>query len=298
MAGIKDLMEAVASDPYFNSAPAPTGPDEPMPSVPYDNRLLAELIKSDPRFKGTNIGSNPSGYLDPRYESGLTKYLIDLGKAGTVQGEYYLKHDPSRNEGGRLWTSTSRDDPYSFLRTLVHENIHANTMEGPARVEGSRSTPSHTSYLNSELMDMEHAKLPTYLTSGERISALANSKEPIAWVGSNEAMLPSGQMPIQEEMNRRGLGALYAHMTTAGPVATRWDPSVIDALKAYIGHDDDTLQHHGPAVTKRVRNYIESELAPEEPYELKGNPKKGKNKGGSVAAIVANNQRLRLRRRR
>ena len=295
MAGIKELMQEVEGDPYF-AAVMNTKGHAYVPAVPYDNRLLAGILRADPRYSGTNAGVNAGAYLDPRYESELTPFDLNI-----AQGAYYRKYNPERNLAGRMWASTRGRTPEEFVNTLIHENIHANTFEGPARKEVRQDHfLGHSPYLRYELMNMEHEKLPVPLTTEEREAAWNKDSpgEPAAYIGAAEAMLPEGQMPIQEEMNRRGLGALYAHMTTAGPVATRWDPSVIDALKAYIGHDDDTLQHHGPAVTKRVRNYIESELAPEEPYELKGNPKKGKNKGGSVAAIVANNQRLRLRRRR
>lgn len=246
--GIRDLMEAVDRDPYFERTPIPRERDPWMPSVGYDNRLLAEILKGDPRFRGTNVGSNPEGYLDPRYESGLTRYALGIGNSRGATGEYYSKYDPHRNQGGRLWASTISDDPASFLRTLTHENIHGNTFEGPAREEASKSTFYHSPYLSRELMEMEHEKLPTSLTKAERKSAFGENYEPVAWVGATEAMLPSGQMPIQEEMNRRGLGALYAHMTTAGPVATRLPPSILQRLQDYMSGESS-----------------------EEPYELRGN---------------------------
>jgi hypothetical protein len=293
MAGIKDLMEAVDRDPYFERTPIPRERHPWMPSVKYSNQELAELIRSDPRFSGTNVGVNPAAYLDPRYESGLTRYFLGLDKKHGATGEYYRKDDPRREKGGRLWASTISDDPASFLNTLVHENIHANTFEGPAKEAAAQKRGDNPPFLARHLTAAARENLPPF---GTNIGY--ENYEPVAWVGAAEAMLPEGQMPIQEDMNRQGLGALYAHMTTPGPVATRWDPSVWEALKAYIGPDEDTLQHTGPSVMQRVHNYVESELTPEEPYELKGNPKKGKKAGGSIAAIVAHNQRLRVRRRR
>lgn len=295
MAGIKELMEAVDSDPYFENTPIPREKNPWMPSVKYDNRLLAEIIKNDPRFKDTNVGVNPAAYLDPRYQSGLTRLYLSLGGNKAATGEYYRTDDPRRQKGGRLWASTkaNENDPYKFLSTLVHENIHANTFEGPAVKAASEKRGDNPPFLARHLMAAARDRLPPF---GTNIGY--EDYEPVAWIGAKEALLPSGEMPIQEEMNRHGLGALYAHMTTPGPVATRWDPSVMEAIKAYIGPDEDTLQHHGPSVMQRVQNYIESGIGSEEPYELKGNSKKGKKNGGSVAAIVAHNQKLRARRRR
>lgn len=297
MAGIKDLMRAVHGDPYF-AAVLNTEDHPEVPAIAYDNKLLALILKEDPRYSETNIGANAEAYLDPRYETGLTPFNLRVNESSTAAGEYYPKYDAERNTADRVWASV-RDTPTNFVDTLAHENIHANSLEGPAREEAAQNRLlGHSPYLNRELMSVEHEKLPRPLTEEERLDASQSVREPVAYIGAREALLPSGQMPIQEEMNRRGLGALYAHLTTPGPVATRWTPSVMEALKAYLGPDEDTLQHHGPSVMKRVQNYIENKNGAEEPYELEGNPKKGKKNGGSVAAIVAHNQKLRARRRR
>lgn len=247
MAGIRELMDAVYDDPYF-AAVLNTENRPEAPSIPYDNRLLARILKEDPRYSRTNVGSNAGAYLDPKYETGLTPFALGYGEKGDALGEYYPKFDPERNMSDRVWASVG-GSPSNFVDTLVHENIHANTLEGPARKEAAENRfLGHSPYLSRELMGMEHEKLPRPLTAEERTSALESDKEPVAWVGAREAMLPSGQMPIQEEMNRRGLGALYAHMTTAGPVATRVNPSLIQRLQDFM-HDEPS----------------------EEPYELRGN---------------------------
>ena len=136
------------------------------------------------------------------------------------RSHYYNKYRPERNDMDRVWASVSGKQN-DFVDTLVHENIHANTFEGPARKEARQDHfLGHSPYLRYELMNMEHEKLPVPLTTEEREAAWNKDSpgEPAAYIGAAEAMLPEGLMPIQEEMNRRGLGALYAHMTTAGPV--------------------------------------------------------------------------------
>lgn len=243
--GIKALMQEVEGDPYF-AAVMNTKDHAFVPARPYDNRYLADIIRSDPKFGGTNAGANSLAYLDPRYESELTPFDLNV-----AQGAYYRKYLPERNLAGRMWASTRDRTPEEFLNTLIHENIHANTFEGPARKEAAKdSFLGHSPYLRYELMNMEHEKLPKPLTEEERTAAWKRDSpgEPAAYVGAAEAMLPSGQMPIQEEMNRRGLGALYAHMTTAGPVATRLPPSILQRLQDYMSGEPS-----------------------EEPYELRGN---------------------------
>ena len=247
MAGIRDLMNQVYDDPYF-SAVLNTDKHTDVPAIPYDNRELAEILRADPRFSGTNVGANAGAYLDPRYETGLTPFAIGQGKEGNIVGGYYKKYMPERNDTDRVWASVG-NTPRDFVDTLVHENIHANTLEGVARREAAENyILGHSPYLSRELMGMEHERLPKPLTEEERLAAKENNVEPVAWIGAREAMLPSGQMPIQEEMNRRGLGALYAHMTTAGPVATRLHPTL----------------------AQRLQDFIHGEYS-EEPYELRGN---------------------------
>jgi hypothetical protein len=249
MAGIRDLMNQVYDDPYF-SAVLNTDKHPEVPAIPYDNRTLAEILRSDPKFSGTNVGANAGAYLDPRYETGLTPFAIGQGREGNIVGGYYKKYLPERNDMDRVWASVG-NTPRDFVDTLAHENIHANTFEGPAREEAAKHRfLGHSPYLRYELMEMEHEKLPTPLTKEERAAAWDRDSpgEPAAWIGAREAMLPSGQMPIQEEMNRRGLGALYAHMTTAGPVATRLPPSILQRLQDYMSGEPS-----------------------EEPYELRGN---------------------------
>ena len=265
MAGIRDLMEAVNRDPYFDRTAIPSGKDPRMPSVKYDNKLLAEIIKNDPQFQGTNVGGNPAAYLDPRYQSGVTKHQL-LKRNGVVRGTYYLPDDPRRQQGDRLWASTKSDDPHSFLDTLVHENIHGNTFEGPAKEAAAQKRGDNPPYLYNQLMFAAKDRLPPF---GTNIGY--EDPEPVAWVGAKEAMLPSGEMPIQEEMNRHGVGALYAHMTTAGPVATRWEPSIAEALKAYMTDpDEERIQMYGPSGIRRLQNYLGSSFN-YEPYELRGN---------------------------
>lgn len=246
MAGIRELMDAVYGDPYF-AAVLNTEDRPEVPSISYDNRMLADVLRSDPKYSGSNAGANAGAYLDPRYETGLTPFVLRQ-KEGQAVGQYYSKDHPERNVSDRVWASVS-SRPSDFVDTLVHENIHANSLEGPARQEAARDHfLGHSPYLRYELMDMEREKLPNPLTKQERIDAWQSEREPVAYVGAREAMLPSGQMPIQEEMNRRGLGALYAHMTTAGPVATRVKPSMIQRLQDFMYGDPS-----------------------EEPYELRGN---------------------------
>lgn len=268
MAGIRDLIEAVNNDPYFKNTPPPRGKDFSMPSLKYDNKLLAEIIKNDPQFQDTNVGVNPAAYLDPRHQSGLTRYHLNLGGNRAATGEYYDLEDPRRQEGGRVWTSTrgNQNDPYKVLNTLIHENIHANTFEGPAIEQAKEKRGDNPPFLARHLMSAARDRLPPF---GTDIGY--EYYEPVAWVGAKEAMLPSGEMPIQEDMNERGLGALYAHMTTAGPVATRWEPSIAQALKAYMTDpDEERLQMYGPSVMQRFQNYLGSSFSGE-PYELRGN---------------------------
>lgn len=266
MDGIRELIEAVNNDPYFKNIPVLRG-KFPMPSLKYDNKLLAEIIKNDPQFQGTNVGVNPAAYLDPRHQSGLTKYHLGSGDT-EVHGQYYDLKDPRRKEGGRLWATTrgNEDDPYKVLNTLIHENIHANTFEGPAIERAKERRGDNPPFLARHLMSAARDRLPPF---GTDIGY--EYPEPVAWIGAKEAMLPAGEMPIQEEMNKGGVGALYAHMTTAGPVATRWEPSIAQALKAYMTDpDEERIQMYGPSVAQRFKNYLGSSFG-YEPYELRGN---------------------------
>ena len=265
--GIRGLMESVDRDPYFDQVVIPRGADPWVPAVQYDNKVLAELIKNDPQFSGTNVGVNPAAYLDPRYQSGLTRYALSLGKKGSATGEYYKKDDPHRQKSGRLWASTIEDDPYKFLNTIVHENIHGNTFEGPAKEAAAMKRGDNRPYLYNQLLWAARDRLPKFDTN-----IGYEEYEPVAWIGAKEAMLPAGEMPIQEEMNRSGIGALYAHMTTAGPVATRWEPSIVEKLKAYMTDpDEERIQMYGPSGIRRLQNYLGSNFMADEPYELRGN---------------------------
>lgn len=252
MAGISELMEYINTHPSMSGRGGDRGYDPQFPTVKLSNEQIAEIIKSDPSFAGTNVGVNPAAYLDPRHQTALTTYALSPGRGREIHGEQIDLGDPRRDTWGRVWATTRNQTPETFLNTMVHENIHANTFEGPAREAAAQKRGDNPPFLYNQLMAASRDRLPPFKTN-----IGYEDYEPVAWIGAKEAFLPEGQMPIQEEMNKRGLGALYAHMTTAGPVATRLSPSLVE----------------------RLRDYMRGEPS-EEPYELRGNveEKKRRNK--------------------
>ena len=265
-----------------------------VPAVPVRNVDIHRYIQNDARLRDTNVGQNPAAYIHPAHTTHYTQTDIPSTEVegNVVHGEYYPGRKPR-------WLWVSADQPsLGVADTTVHENVHANTYERPNYYPDMAKMPQRilenkaAHFLLGETgstLDREYRKLMSHSPYLDKEIAKAvkdkmpipydieyGKTEPAAWAAAREALLPSGEMPIQEEMNRQGLGALYAEMTTTGPVATRREPSLLE----------------------RAKDLYHGEVDLGEPYELKGNPKKGKNKGGSVAAIVANNQRLRLRRRR
>lgn len=303
-----DYLRALVMDVEEAKPRAEANGDITVPAVPISNADLNRYIQADERFRHTNVGQNPASYIHPAYITHFTQMDIPSEKEGhVIHGEYQPGSKPRW-----LWANANMPAE-NVANTAVHENIHANTHERknyypdaakrPERIlenkalgqllgrSGSdlnsayRKLTSHSPYLHDEITAAVKSKMPI------PYDIEYGPTEPAAWAGATESLLPAGQMPIQEEMNRQGLGALYGEMTSTGPVATRWDPSFIDSVKEH-------LFNTSVPVAKRIRNYIEGAAIPEEPYELKGNSKKGKKNGGSVAAIVAHNQKLRARRRR
>jgi len=262
--GLDLLRQSVFNDPRTSPY---LGPEDNVvvPALPVSNQYINELIRSDPNFNQTNVGANPAAYIDPRYKTSLTRTTIpsESVEGNVTAGEYYPDSAPRF-----LWANAAQPSG-RILDTLVHENIHANTHERPNYYPSAYEAPrgalgqaarflapaaltstydeykrsqAHSPYLHDEIMEAVKNKMPIEHNIGY------GPTEPAAWSGAREAMLPSGQMPIQEEMNRRGLGALYAHMTTAGPVATRLPPSILQRLQDYMSGEPS-----------------------EEPYELRGN---------------------------
>ena len=278
-----------------------------VPMVPISNADLNRYIQADQQFKGTNLGQNPAAYINPANTTHFTQTNIpsDTVEGNVVNGEYYPGVTPRK-----LWVNAD-SMPEDVTNVAVHENIHANTHERPnyypdmaksperisdeahARLLGRILSPGgnlrvglhegrvgefldrvqghipHSPYLHDEIINAVNAKMPLSNDIGY------GPTEPAAWAGAAESLLPSGQMPIQEEMNRKGLGALYAEMTTTGPVATRREPSLLE----------------------RAQDFFRGESDNGEPYELEGNAKQGKKNGGLIAAVAAHNQRRRARRR-
>jgi len=300
------LSDLIMNNP--RAVPIDTNEDTTtVPMVPISNADLNRYIQATQQFKGTNLGTNPAAYINPAHTTHFTQTNIpsDTVEGNVVNGEYYPGVTPRK-----LWVNAD-SLPEDVANVAVHENIHANTHERPnyypdmatsperisddatARLLGRIISPGgnlrvgphegnmgefldryyhghipHSPYLHDEIINAVNAKMPLSNDIGY------GPTEPAAWAGAAESMLPSGQMPIQEELNRRGLGALYAEMTTTGPVATRRKPNLLERAQDFFHGESDN-----------------------EPYELEGNAKQGKKNGGLIAAVAAHNQRRRARRR-
>ena len=238
MAGITDLLtDSAALDALMKQlsegdAPPQTftevmGDIQHDPNISDKNRAsishadLINMIKADPRFAYLPIGENPSAWLDPSQTSQFSRerlpkeYIPEENRYTDVNGIY----EPDLNRV-QVYADPKRF-PADLLNTLAHENVHRTTMTRGLHRQPEGTTP----HLRGEITAAYRKHFPGH--SYKNINY--GDVEPVAWASAQEATTPAGQdMPIQSEMSGKGLGTLYALMTTPGAVATSWDGGDIE----------------------------------------------------------------------
>lgn len=219
---LSDLLSDMRYDPSLDNAQARIA-----------NTQLARSIQAEPGLAGTNLSINPAAYLAPQLPTYFSNnefqtYIPEQKSQSRAIGLFH--HDTGKTEVTNRYLPgfDSPDNPQSLrdtANTIAHENIHRNTAQRGALRQPEGSTP----YLRGEITEAARKRYPELNAADINYGAL----EPLAWAGAQEALDKAGQLPIQEEMDAKGLGNLYGLMVTHGPIATEWNPTDLELLKQW-----------------------------------------------------------------
>ena len=211
----------------------------------FRNSDLTKELLSTPGVQGTNFAGNPGAYVDPAGSTYVHQdrlyapvdvggmYTTEIARGPEIGGVYRRGDDKSVHlsspmQEDELGTPTGTD-AVDFTKALAHENIH-KTYDDQGMY--SQNMARRMQMLRETLLKVRKKALPAFKRTDESIDY--GQSEPEAYMGSEEAMLPRGQLPVREALKPYNLEQIYDRATVRGPTASSTKPTLIQRARDYL----------------------------------------------------------------
>lgn len=211
----------------------------------FQNRdLVAELVASK-GVQGTNFAGNPYAYVDPEASTRVHQdrlyapvdaggmYTTEVARGPEINGVYRRGSDKnvhlsSPMQEDQLGNPTGTDAS-QFTKNLAHENIHKTYDE---RGMYDQAWARRMQALRETLLKVRKKAIPGFTRTDDSIDYGQSEAE--AYVGSEEAMLPQGQLPVREALKPYNLEQIYDRATIRGPTASSTKPNIWQRAGDYL----------------------------------------------------------------
>lgn len=211
----------------------------------FPNRDLVNELVTTPGVQGTNFAGNPYAYVDPAASTHVHQdrlyapvdaggmYTTEIARGPEINGVYRRGDDKSVHLSSPMqedqYGTPTGTDAAQFAKTLAHENIHKTYDE---RGMYDQAWARRMQALRETLLKVRKKAIPAFTRTDDSIDYGQSEAE--AYVSSEEAMLPQGQLPVREALKPYNLEQIYDRATVRGPTASSTKPTLWQRAGDYL----------------------------------------------------------------